>query len=282
MDSFKALKNTVENFMKNFDYKSRIPKDPVLYVRRYTHKKDLEIAGLIASSFAYGGVKGILKSLNVIFSKMGSSPYSFLMEWDGNGFEGFYHRFHKEGDLKTLLWCIKKVLEKWGSINNLFLEGYKNHDISKALEHFSKTFREISTYSPFPHPFFEHFFPLPSKGSPVKRLCLYLRWMNRKDNVDPGGWQGVKKSDLIIPVDTHIAKIGKALNLTHLKTLSWKMAVEITNSLKKMDPEDPLKYDFPLCHMGISKMCNGIYHPQKCKNCSFLEVCMHGLKRTPS
>jgi uncharacterized protein (TIGR02757 family) len=103
----------------------------------------------------------------------------------------------------------------------------------------------------------------PDKGSACKRMNLYLRWMVRDRDIDFGIWKGIPKDRLIIPLDTHIARIGKCLGLTVRSTADWKMAQEITRSLKRLDPVDPLKYDFALCHQGIAGVCS----TQKCADC---------------
>ena len=97
-------------------------------------------------------------------------------------------------------------------------------------------------------------FPIPEKGSACKRMNLFLRWMVRKDDLDFGLWKEIPTSKLVIPVDTHIARICKQLELTSSETVSWNMAEEITDNLKKFDPDDPVKYDFALCHIGMRKL----------------------------
>jgi uncharacterized protein (TIGR02757 family) len=238
---------------------------------------------LIASSFAYGNVNLILKTLEGIFEKFDSNPSDFLKKWNtqkASLFDEFYYRFNNADDLKTLLWSIGKVQQEWGSLENLFLEGYSHNDnqnrgnFAAGLEHFSSTFNRLAQSSPYQNrKNFAYFFPSPSKGSPCKRLCLFMRWMNRTDNVDPGGWKGVNKSDLIIPLDTHIARIGRYLGFTSRRNADWKMAAEITHSLKLIDPDDPLKYDFVLCHLGISGECPGKFNPEKCSLCVLRNMC---------
>jgi uncharacterized protein (TIGR02757 family) len=113
------------------------------------------------------------------------------------------------------------------------------------------------------------FFPSPASGSACKRANLFLRWMVRDRDIDFGIWQGIPKNKLVIPLDTHIARISRCLGFTERKSQDWKAAVEITESLKKFDPEDPLKYDFALCHHGISGMCGGERRDTGCKDCVF-------------
>jgi len=100
-----------------------------------------------------------------------------------------------------------------------------------------------------------HFFPTPAKGSACKRMNLFLRWMVRDRDIDFGIWKGIPKNKLVIPLDTHIARISRCLGFTMRRSADWKAAVEITNALKQFDPDDPVKYDFALCHHGIAGMC---------------------------
>jgi uncharacterized protein (TIGR02757 family) len=142
-------------------------------------------------------------------------------------------------------------------LNNLFLFRFNTDDqnVKNGISGFSSFF--IENYKiKFGKPTtgFKFMFPLPEKSSACKRTNLFLRWMVRKDELDFGLWNGINKNQLIIPVDTHIARICKELRLTKRKNVSWPMAEEITNNLKKYDPIDPVKYDFALCHIGMRKL----------------------------
>jgi uncharacterized protein (TIGR02757 family) len=100
-----------------------------------------------------------------------------------------------------------------------------------------------------------YFFPRPSGGSACKRINLFLRWMVRKDAVDPGGWTGVHPRQLIVPLDTHTIRAGRCLRLTRRVTPGWKMAADITDALRRLDPDDPVRYDFALCHLSMMGAC---------------------------
>jgi uncharacterized protein (TIGR02757 family) len=113
------------------------------------------------------------------------------------------------------------------------------------------------------------FFSSPVNGSACKRANLFLRWMVRDRDIDFGIWKKIPKNKLVIPLDTHIAKISRCLGFTKRKTQDWKMALEVTHALKKLDPEDPLKYDFALCHHGISGVCKGMRGKERCEGCVF-------------
>jgi uncharacterized protein (TIGR02757 family) len=278
------LKKLLDGFETGFDYQTRIDNDPVQFPRRFHKDEDQEIAGLIASSLAYGSVKIIISILNRIFSVIESSPAEFVKAKDPeayNALSGFYHRFNNDDDIKTLLWCAGRIKEEYGSLEQLFLEGYTKEagngsvKFRNGLERFSSGFIEASKKSPFENRrAFDYFFPKPSGGSPCKRLCLFTRWMVRHEPVDMGVWKNVSPSDLMIPVDVHISRIGKYLGFTEGKSANWKMAQEISDALRRIDPEDPLRYDFVICHLGISGECPGKFDNEKCMECFLRNNCI--------
>jgi uncharacterized protein (TIGR02757 family) len=278
----------LQNILDNL-YASRSPahlaNDPLSFCHRYTDPADQEIAGLIASSFAYGNVKIILRNLEEIFARMGPSPRAFVEEFEpARGlmlFAGFKHRFNDGRDLCALLLSARTMLEEADSIGEFFLGCYdaEAEDITVALSEFSAAILAMD-YSPVfdrgmipGDSYFPFFFPSPSAGSACKRLCMYLRWMVRPaDGFDLGLWHQVSPAKLIIPVDAHIRRIGRYLGLTGRKQADWRMAREITASLRRFDPGDPVKYDFPLCHLGISEGCDG-RDRLRCTACPIAEVC---------
>jgi len=259
--------------------------DPLSFCHRFREPCDREIAGLIASSFAYGNVKIILRNLERIFSVIGPSPRRFVESFDpGEGlqlFKGFKHRFNDSRDLCALLLAIRSLIEAAESIEAYFLAGFDpaEPDITSALNEFSSSLLAFD-YSPVfgrpsppPDSYFSFFFPSPASGSACKRLCMYLRWMVRpEDGIDLGIWSRVSPAKLIIPVDAHIQRICRLLGFTARKQADWKMAQEITASLRKLDPQDPVKYDFSICHLGISEGCDGS-SAARCLQCPISTIC---------
>lgn len=258
--------------------------DPLSFCHRYSNSEDQEVVGLIASSFAYGNVKIILRNLDWIFGKMGSSPRSFVEnfepERDAMLFAGFKHRFNGAKDLCALLWACRYILERANSIGEFFYTYYaKALEIAPSLINFTDAILNIA-YTPVfgsreipPDSHFSFLFPSPASGSACKRLCMYLRWMVRPaDGIDLGLWPKIHPSKLIIPVDTHIQQICKFLGFTQRKHADWQMAKEITEALRAFDPDDPVKYDFSLCHLGISKACP-CKDPTICSECPIAELC---------
>ncbi len=242
--------------------KSKISPDPLQFLHLYKEEGDIEVMGFIASLFAFGNVKQIINSLEKIRRIVGEKPYSYVVKFtqkDYKDFKGLKHRFYSQEDIIHLFLVMKGVYQNYGSLKNLFLSFYNPQEpnlknaISKFSNHFVKIVMEQTNQDKVSQGI-KFMFPKPEKGSACKRMNLFLRWMVRKDELDFGLWKEIPPSKLLIPVDTHIAKICTSLKLTTRKNVSWNMAEEITENLKKFDPNDPVKYDFALCHIGMRKM----------------------------
>ena len=255
------IRQKLDLHYKAFD-KTKISPDPLQFLHLYKDERDIEVVGLLASVFAYGNVKQINNALSRIQSIVNENPYEYVINFSqGNheDFNGFVHRFYTENDIVNLFMSLKSTYKNFGSLKNLFLTYYLpeepnlKNSISKFSNHFIKTV-SLQTNQDKVSRGVKFMFPSPGKGSACKRMNLFLRWMVRKDELDFGLWNEIPTNKLVIPVDTHIAKICKSLKLTTRKNVSWKMAEEITEKLKKFDPNDPVKYDFALCHIGMRKM----------------------------
>jgi uncharacterized protein (TIGR02757 family) len=253
-----TLKPKLEYHYKAFD-KSKLEPDPLQFPHIFKNEKDIEVMAFVASVFAYGNVKQIVNTLNTFLLITKNQPFKFIsnISVNKNLPTNFVHRFYSSKDILQLYRLLNLAYSEFGSLKSLFLQGYNQDDINtkNAIKNFSnyflqnahQEFNELSRGLKF-------MFPLPEKGSACKRMNLFLRWMVRKDELDFGLWKEIPTSKLIIPVDTHIARICKQLKLTKRKNVSWKMAEEITNNLKKIDPDDPVKYDFAICHIGMRKL----------------------------
>ena len=252
------LKQKLEYHYKAFD-KSQLMPDPLQFPHLFKDEKDIEVMAFVASVFAYGNVKQIINSLNRFLEISNNQPFKFIQEFTSGKYiaSKFIHRFYSSNDVIQFFQLLKIAYEEFGSLKKLFLRGYnpKDENLKNAVTNFNKYFldkaqKEFKTLSRG----IVFMFPLPEKGSACKRINLFLRWMIRKDDLDFGLWSEIPTSKLIIPVDTHIAKICKELKLTKRKNVSWKMAEEITTNLKKYDADDPVKYDFAICHIGMRKL----------------------------
>lgn len=256
------LKQKLDYHYKAFD-KSQISPDPLQFLHLYSDQKDIEVMGFVASVFAYGNVKQIINTLNKFVMISENQPYKFITSFrdykKDKRLKSFYHRFYSSEDIINLFLVMEGVYRQHNSLKSLFLKFYKTDDVNikNALSGFSHYFinvikkltkkKQLSRGVRF-------MFPLPELGSACKRNNLFLRWMVRKDDLDFGLWPELPKNKLVIPVDTHVARICKQLKLTSRKNVSWKMAEEITGNLKVFDSLDPVKYDFAICHIGMRKM----------------------------
>jgi uncharacterized protein (TIGR02757 family) len=276
---YSSLKKTLDGFYREYDFEGRIGHDPVLFPRRYEDSADRETAGFITACFAYGRV-GLFRSVvETLLSKMGASPSQFLRDFDpkrqGRLFKGIKYRFNENEDIVCLFFIIQKILRRHSSLEDAFMECYRSddEDIERGLSGLANEFLQVDTTPVYGKnvrpPGLSQFFPLPSKGSACKRFNLFLRWMIRDRDIDLGIWKGVPKNKLIIPLDTHIARISRCLGLTKRRSQDWRTAVEVTGALRRFDPEDPLKYDFALCHHGISGLCRGERKKEICRECIF-------------
>jgi len=265
--------------------------DPLSFCHRYTDPADREIAAAVASSFAYGSIAIILRTLEAIFDELGRSPRSYVEYFDPHAglraFSGFKHRFNDGRDLCALLWGMRQMVEQEGSIQSFFLRGYNagDDDVSGSLNRYSAAVLALDYSAVFgvagipADSYFRFLFPAPASGSACKRLCMMLRWMVRPaDGIDLGLWGGVAPGQLIIPVDTHISRISRYLGLTRRKGADWRMAQEITAALRTLDPADPVKYDFSLAHLGISDGCDG-KDPSRCTSCPIVGICAQNLTK---
>lgn len=251
----------IKRLCGDFATSERIYNDPVEFPHRYSEKRDIEIVGFISALFSYGRVELFKPVIERILGLMDGSPYEFVLEFnhqrDGERFRDVYYRFQKDRDIVELIKILSKVLKEHKSIERIFSRFYSSKDpnTGRAIEGFS---RYLLSLSESPAKGLTQLFPLPSRGSACKRFNLFLRWMVRKDEIDFGIWKKIPPNKLIIPLDVHISRISISLGLTKRKNPDWKMAVEITEFLKKLDPVDPLKYDFALCHAGMSAIRQGL------------------------
>lgn len=242
------LNKIYEEEKESFLYAKEI--DPVQFIHINPNPGDREIIGFFASQFAYGNIVAMTGFLNNLFLRLGKEPLAFIKKGDFSNLKGLYYRFHKEKEIILLFSIVKRMVDEFGSIGGVVKHFY-NGDIRKTLWDIRSHYLHNSNELLF-------FFPKPSKTNPLKRWNLYFRWMVRKDKIDIGIWDFIDKRNLIVPLDTHIFKIGRCLGWTKCKTPSYKAAWEITEVLKTFSPEDPLKFDFFLCHrVGINAKCPG-------------------------
>lgn len=279
MDAAK-LKPLLDDLYKKYSV-SYLESDPVYFPHRYKKPEDMEISGLVASSLAYGKVDLFKPKIAYILKVMGESPHSYIKSFNPAGekrFDSFVYRFNRGPDIIHLLSIIQRIMKISGSMKSFFLKGYSPDapDIENALYSFVQRILEMDCREAFPDgrlsDGFRHLFPTPGKGA-CKRLNMYLRWMTRKDKIDFGLWDEIPPSKLVMPIDTHVARLSRYLGLSKRKSADWRMAKEVTEALKKLDPEDPVKYDFALSRLGILNECPANMDENKCRECGIKGIC---------
>jgi len=241
-----------EEMYNKYNRREFVHPDPLEFVLRFNRADDQEIAGLLASSMAYGRVHHILKSLEKVFTVL-REPSADLERMSGkellDALGSFRHRWTTGQELVDLLRGISLLRQEYGSLERCFLKGWKNRDgsgdVIPALDDFVIKMRLASAGKN------SSLLSSPSMGSACKRMFLFLRWMVRRDEVDPGPWKGVPASGLIIPLDVHMHRLSLQLGLTPRRQRDLKCAVRITEFFRKWVPEDPVKYDFALTRPGI-------------------------------
>jgi uncharacterized protein (TIGR02757 family) len=263
--------------------------DPVHIVRRYPAGADREIVGFCAAALAFGRVASVLQSIESLLEVMGPAPAAFVRDFkpvrDSARIEPLVHRWIRGRDLVALLLILQRMLRESGSIEAFFAAGDDpaSADVSAALDTFCRRALETDlrpAYGKLPRrPGVCYFFPRPSAGSACKRLNLFLRWMVRRDAIDLGVWTQVSPARLIVPLDTHVIRLGRCLRLTRYASPGWKMAAEITASLRALDPGDPVRYDFALCHVGMMNAC-GYGRPQRDRQCPLRGICRPARSQT--
>ncbi len=259
--------------------------DPLSFCHRYRDPADQEIAAVIASSFAYGSIVIILRTLEAVFWELGGSPRKYIEQFDPQAglytFSRFKHRFNDGRDLCALFSALQQMVKQAGTVHSFFLQGHTaaDSDTANSLNNYSTAvlaldYSDVFGSEGIPHnSHFPFLFPAPASGSACKRLCMLLRWLVRPaDGIDLGLWNGLTPAQLVIPVDTHISRISRYLGLTSRKAADWRMAQEITSALRTFDPDDPVKYDFSLAHLGISDGCDG-KDISRCTSCSITSIC---------
>lgn len=277
--------------------------DPLEFVHRYQDAWDQEAVALFASVLAYGNVRQIRKSVDDLLSRMtraAGSPAEFVRlvgknpEQGRQALEGFVHRFNVGGDLLLLSSLLGQSWSRYGSLGSHFLTHLEPGaaNISEALNGLIADWKAMIQSDPKlaaifkKNPTFSYLLTAPQDGSCCKRWCMFLRWMGRKDEIDPGLWgeksplrktfpksRFLKPSQLVLPLDTHTGRISQYIGLTGRKSLNWLAALEVTESLKACDPNDPSKYDFALARLGILDLCQHRYREEICSKCDLVTVC---------
>jgi uncharacterized protein (TIGR02757 family) len=247
-----SLKKSLNDLFAQYHRREMIHPDPLEFLWDYPDPRDREIVALVASSLAYGRVAQILKSVRIVLGRMGS-PAHFLKRSSESAllrtFGGFKHRFTTGEELAALLYGAKRASERHGSLLACFEAGLSDSDetVLNALSAFVAQLSEPAGDK------CGSLLPSPADGSACKRLNLFLRWLVRRDDVDPGGWESVGAARLVVPLDVHIHRICRTLGITRRNAADMRTALEVTKAFRLICPGDPIRYDFSLSRLGIRK-----------------------------
>ena len=285
-----TVKDTLDRVRERCDAKARRAADPVSFVHRFDQAVDREIVGLVAACTAFGNVKAIQVKLEELMVRLGPHPAELADDTRRlhQRLRGWKHRVFKGEDIAHLIAGARSVQRTHGSLGVFFKIELARADerassahaaVRDALCAFCDAIRaagglgDLAQRTGRRGP--AHLLSEPRGSSGNKRLLLFLRWMVRKaDGIDLGDWS-IDPSRLLIPVDVHIHRLSRNLGLTERRALSWSTTEEITRALARFDPDDPTKYDFSLCHMGMLKRCPSHADAARCEGCGVLPVCVH-------
>jgi uncharacterized protein (TIGR02757 family) len=251
--------------------------DPVEFVHRYDRPDDRELAGLVAATLAFGNVKALRAKIADALDRLGPELARTCDDPRrvGRLLAGWKHRLYTGDDLAALLVGARCVQREAGSLGIAFAEAFEREgELRAALGGFVDRIRAGGLARRTTRGA-RHLLPDPAAGSANKRLLLYLRWMVRPaDGVDLGLWD-VPAARLVVPLDVHIHKLARNLGFTRRPTADWRAALDVTAHLARLDPEDPVKYDFSLCHLGMVQRCPSRADPVRCEGCGVRPVCRH-------
>ncbi|MBI4827722.1 MAG: TIGR02757 family protein [Nitrospinae bacterium] len=272
-----ALKPYLDRLRARFDI-SMLEPDPLAATRGYADPGDLETALLFAALFAYGRADLIQKTVTRILASMGESPARFcenIARRPAPGWmRGFVYRFHRQADLAALARAVGKARNEHGSLRALFL-AHDDPNAETPLPGLTGMARALRRYAKRDTTAFRTLLSDPSGGGASKRWMLYLRWMVRKDGVDPGPWHGaISTARLVIPLDTHVARVARRLGILNRAAADWKSALEVTRFLRQLEPADPVSYDFALCSFGKLGYCVAQVNKNRCQRCDLAQVCL--------
>ncbi len=246
------LYELLEELHLRFNNEAFIEHDPISVPHRYTLKEDREIAGFLSATIAWGNRKAIVKSAHRMMEYLDNSPYDFVCNASDGDLEHLHtyvHRTFNGFDLHDFVLALRSICQRYGSIGGFFEGRFaESGSMEDLFAHFRREFFAVEH-----QPRCEKHLSSIERGAACKRLCMYLRWMVRRDphGVDFGLWESIPMSALYIPLDLHSGNVARLLGLLKRKQSDWKAVVELTQRLREMDAEDPVKYDFALFGAGI-------------------------------
>ena len=279
------LKKALNQLKDQVDIAARVATDPIRFPHRYSNLRDQEVVSLFAALLAYGRVSAIGGAVENVLKRMGDFPAQAAVEdarkWRlerqiPDRFEGFVYRFTRGGDLVKLWIGVGNLLIDHECLGDM-MRGAISRDDETLINAYQHLYDQLQAQSIGIERGrgFSHLLSNPSRGSALKRINMWLRWLVRgPDQVDFGAWSDLGAERLILPLDVHTFRLSTALGLTTRRTADLKTAIEITKHLRILDPQDPISYDFALAHLGISGACKGYRVREICTQCPLQDLCM--------
>lgn len=244
-------KQTLDKLVLKYETKEFFTDDPIGVVNRFKNKKDKELMGFIASLIAYGRRDVFIKKLEELLKIAQNEPYNFIMNFEENILGNFNYRFGKPNDFAQIFYILKDLYKYDGGLEELFKYGHENkvndNMFIPVTDYFYSRAKDNSSLG------FKFMIPDARKGSAMKRMCMFLRWLVRKGKVDFGIWNFMDTAELLIPLDVHVARISRQMGLLKRKANDFKAVLELTENLKKFDLKDPIKYDFAIFGYGVNE-----------------------------
>lgn len=240
-------KHELDLLVKEYETKDFIKDDPIQFPHRYKNEEDITLSAFITSCFAYGNRKVFIEKLNELFNKIDNKPYEYIINFNPQLIKNFNYRFSKDFDVICFFTKLHELYKNGSSLKKMFKQNY-NGDIQQMMQAVCDYFYCDCNLTQG----YCHLIPNPQKGCAMKRMNMFLRWLVRKPPVDLGIWDFIPTSELLIPFDTHVARMSRTLGLLNRNSNDFKAVRELTECLKKFDNEDPIKYDFALFGYGIT------------------------------
>jgi uncharacterized protein (TIGR02757 family) len=241
----------LDELVEKYETFEFIKNDPIQFLHRFKAKKDIELAGFIASLLSYGSRVQFIKKLEELFVIMQNEPLNFIQNFDKGMLMDFNYRFGKPKDFVAIFELLKILYNTTNGLEELFNYGRNQGKMFECVVDYFYNGVLISKRDVGQG--FYHMIPNPRNGGAMKRMCMLLRWLVRKSSVDLGVWNFIKPSELYIPLDVHVGRISRKMGLLTRKVNDFKSVIELTEKLKNFCPEDPVKYDFAMFGLGVDK-----------------------------
>ena len=252
-------KTELDKLVEKYETAEFIKDDPISFIHNGKSKEELELKGFISSLFAYGNRKMFIQKLNEIFSKADDDIVGFIKNGEFSSLKGIEYRFSKDDDIIPVFEILSKLYNESNGLEELFTYGYSLDQnvltmLKTVVDYFYARAPKTAGHG------FYHMIPDPRNGGAMKRMNMLLRWFIRKSPVDIGIWKFMKPSELLIPLDVHVARISREMGLLKRKSNDFKSVLELMVPLRQFCPDDPVKYDFAMFAYGIE-------HPKRTEVC---------------